>query len=159
MKHSLQVRSVAAALAGDLDSARNVELILPDTGVCSLDPAATGSADAASVQTSCCGSKRTNATLVAFSDGLGGKIANGKPASGATDKSATCCAGENAIAAPAKTVEIAGSSGCCSGPATERADACCKLDEEKKQSGESGCGCNTGPARAELQVLAKTGCC
>lgn len=32
-----QVRSVAAALAGDLDSARNVELVLPETGVCSTD--------------------------------------------------------------------------------------------------------------------------
>ena len=32
-----QVRSVAAALAGDLESARNVELVLPETGVCSTD--------------------------------------------------------------------------------------------------------------------------
>jgi thioredoxin reductase len=32
-----QVRSVVAALAGDWDSARNVELVLPETGVCSVD--------------------------------------------------------------------------------------------------------------------------
>jgi hypothetical protein len=32
-----QVRSVVAALAGDLESARNVELVLPETGVCSTD--------------------------------------------------------------------------------------------------------------------------
>jgi thioredoxin reductase len=31
-----QVRSVAAALAGDLDSARDVELVLPETGVCGV---------------------------------------------------------------------------------------------------------------------------
>ena len=32
-----QVRSVVAALAGDWESARNVELALPETGVCSVD--------------------------------------------------------------------------------------------------------------------------
>ena len=31
-----QVRSVVAALAGDWDSARNVELVLPETGVCTV---------------------------------------------------------------------------------------------------------------------------
>jgi thioredoxin reductase len=43
-----QVRSISAWLAGDAASARNVELVLPATGVCSTDAAvATGS--------SCCG--------------------------------------------------------------------------------------------------------
>jgi hypothetical protein len=37
-----QVRSVAAALAGDLESARNVELVLPETGVCSTDLGGSG---------------------------------------------------------------------------------------------------------------------
>jgi thioredoxin reductase len=37
-----QVRSVAAVLAGDLESARNVELVLPETGVCSTDLAGSG---------------------------------------------------------------------------------------------------------------------
>ena len=32
-----QVRSVAAAIAGDWDAARRVELVLPETGVCSTD--------------------------------------------------------------------------------------------------------------------------
>ncbi len=36
-----QVRSVVAALAGDLDAARRVELTLPATGACSLGPADT----------------------------------------------------------------------------------------------------------------------
>jgi thioredoxin reductase len=35
-----QVRSVVAALAGDLEAARRVELVLPETGVCNLDQAA-----------------------------------------------------------------------------------------------------------------------
>jgi hypothetical protein len=32
-----QVRSVVAALAGDMEAARSVELVLPETGVCSSD--------------------------------------------------------------------------------------------------------------------------
>ncbi len=32
-----QVRSIVAALTGDYEAARNVELILPETGVCSTD--------------------------------------------------------------------------------------------------------------------------
>jgi hypothetical protein len=35
-----QVRSVACALVGDEAGARSVELVLPETGVCSADPAA-----------------------------------------------------------------------------------------------------------------------
>lgn len=42
-----QARSVAAAVAGDWDAARRVELVLPETGVCSLD--------ASLVASACCG--------------------------------------------------------------------------------------------------------
>ena len=42
-----QVRSVVAALAGDWQAARAIDLVLPETGVCSLDPAPAGAA--------CCG--------------------------------------------------------------------------------------------------------
>ena len=44
-----QVRSVVAYLAGDLESARRVELVLPDTGVCSTD-------DLPALSSACCGS-------------------------------------------------------------------------------------------------------
>jgi hypothetical protein len=47
-----QVRSVVAALAGDWESARNVELVLPETGVCS------GPANDAPVAAACCGTDR-----------------------------------------------------------------------------------------------------
>jgi hypothetical protein len=33
-----QVRSITAALAGDRDAARRVELVLPETGVCHRSP-------------------------------------------------------------------------------------------------------------------------
>ncbi len=42
-----QVRSVVCALTGDLEGARDVRLVLPETGVCSLDAARTADA--------CCG--------------------------------------------------------------------------------------------------------
>jgi thioredoxin reductase len=45
-----QVRSIVAALAGDWESARNVELVLPETGVCSANR------DAAPAAAACCGS-------------------------------------------------------------------------------------------------------
>jgi glycine/D-amino acid oxidase-like deaminating enzyme len=45
-----QVRSVVAALAGDWESARNVELVLPETGVCSANRGAEPQAESA-----CCG--------------------------------------------------------------------------------------------------------
>lgn len=44
-----QVRSVIAELAGDHEAARRVELVLPETGVCSATPAA------ATKATACCG--------------------------------------------------------------------------------------------------------
>jgi hypothetical protein len=56
-----QVRSVAAALAGDWDSARRVELVLPETGVCNAKPAAGAAASA------CCGAGSGN---VPAGDGL-----------------------------------------------------------------------------------------
>jgi hypothetical protein len=34
-------------------------------------------------------------------------------------------------------------SGCCGGAPVNNAEACCKLDEDKKEEGEEGCGCNT----------------
>jgi hypothetical protein len=47
-----QVRSVVAALAGDWESARRVELVLPETGVCNARPAA----EPAAAPSACCGS-------------------------------------------------------------------------------------------------------
>lgn len=58
-----QVRSVAAALAGDWDAARDVQLVLPETGVCSTGPLAergvaccgTEAATPAGEASACCG--------------------------------------------------------------------------------------------------------
>ena len=48
-----QVRSIAAEIAGDHDAAARVELVLPETGVCSGPPSESQSADAA--EAGCCG--------------------------------------------------------------------------------------------------------
>jgi N-acetylglutamate synthase-like GNAT family acetyltransferase len=53
-----QARSVVAAIAGDIEAADRVELDLPETGVCSLDPAQ----DAGSNGTACCGPVSTSAS-------------------------------------------------------------------------------------------------
>ncbi|WP_034268188.1 FAD-dependent oxidoreductase [Haloechinothrix halophila] len=54
-----QVRSIAAALAGDQESAERVELVLPETGVCSgsglTDASADEPVDALAEQDGCCG--------------------------------------------------------------------------------------------------------
>lgn len=60
-----QARSVVAALAGDLAAADRVELELPETGVCSLDPVADGEAG------SCCGPTPAAAPVAAPSSGCG----------------------------------------------------------------------------------------
>ncbi len=58
-----QVRSVVAALAGDWDAARRVELVLPETGVCSAKPALAEAAAPAA----CCGSGSSNEPVAAES--------------------------------------------------------------------------------------------
>jgi thioredoxin reductase len=60
-----QVRSVAAALAGDWEAARRVELVLPETGVCNGPAAPAGAAAAAA----CCGSSSSHTELVSIETG------------------------------------------------------------------------------------------
>jgi thioredoxin reductase len=50
-----QVRSVAAALAGDWESARSVELVLPETGVCNRSAAPAPVAATGASTSACCG--------------------------------------------------------------------------------------------------------
>jgi len=70
-----QVRSVAAALAGDREAADTVQLQLPETGVCSSDvgtscdvPAAAPAGIAAETSGGCCGTPEP--VLVGFATGL-----------------------------------------------------------------------------------------
>lgn len=75
-----QVRSIAAFLAGDVEAARRVELVLPETGVCS-----TGR-DAATATASCCGP----AVAVAQTEPLIAGACCG-PAAAPAPKGGGCC--------------------------------------------------------------------
>ena len=45
-------------------------------------------------------------------------------------------------------------SACCGGAPVSNEDACCKLDEDKKADGQSGCGCNSTTTKTST-----TACC
>jgi thioredoxin reductase len=86
-----QVRSVVAELVGDAEAARQVQLVLPETGVCSAGHLTSEGTDSAQ-------------------------------------------------------------SGCCGGPAPEKADACCAADAAAKTAGRDGCGCGSAARPAEEQT-------
>jgi thioredoxin reductase len=88
-----QVRSVAAALAGDWEAARRVELELPETGVCS-GPVAAGGGELASA---CCGPASSSPEPVPALIDLTPRaavIAVAASACCGADEQATCCAAE-----------------------------------------------------------------
>jgi len=133
-----QVRSIVAALAGDIDAADRVELELPETGVCSSSGSATEGFDAAS----CCAPSEPKAVAKATTGRDCGTSSCGVPAT--------------------KPEPVVAAAGCCGGPAKVDASACCALDEAKKAAGESGCGCadakSSMPAVAPAAKVA-TSCC
>lgn len=139
-----QVRSVVAAIAGDLEAADKVELDLPETGVCS----STGSANDGAGSRSCCGPSEP----VALSFPV--------------KKAASSC-GTSSCSTPVPKTEplvaaapAAAASGCCGGPAKTDATACCALDETKKAEGEAGCGCaDAAAAPAKTPTFAATAAC
>jgi hypothetical protein len=127
-----QVRSVVAAIAGDLDAADRVELELPETGVCGTGAGALDSA--------CCGAPEPKA---------GPRL---KPVPSTASGCAT--SSRSAPARPAVPA-AAQSSGCCGGPAKSDASACCAMDETMKAAGTAGCGCSD----TETRVRAKAARC
>jgi hypothetical protein len=84
-----QVRSVVAAIAGDWEAARRVELVLPETGVCSTAPEYEGEG--------CCGTS-----------------ANSEPSAAAEACSTDSCGGP--VLAIAERVDLRAKSGGCCGP-------------------------------------------
>ncbi len=108
-----QVRSVVAALAGDWDAARRVELVLPETGVC-ITQFAEEDANAGS---SCCDASPT-------------------------PPPAPACATGCATPAPPVAAPVPGDAGCCGGAPPEGVGACCLQDADAKAAGKAGCGCS-----------------
>lgn len=147
-----QVRSVAAAIDGDWEAARRVELVLPETGVCItqfIDE------DAGAVAAACCGP-----TPAAASAGCGTGSCGTAAEPVATPAPASCGTGAGettAVEAVGATVAEPAEAGCCGGPAPAGVDACCVRDADAKASGASGCGCGPAPKRAA--VAAAASCC
>ncbi|WP_149540734.1 FAD-dependent oxidoreductase [Siccirubricoccus phaeus] len=77
-----QVRSIAAFLAGDIEAARRVELVLPETGVCSTDRAPAGAA------ASCCSPVEAAQPVLAPVAAGGGCCG---PAKAPAPKAGGCC--------------------------------------------------------------------
>jgi thioredoxin reductase len=76
-----QARSVVSAIAGDWEAARRVELVLPDTGVCSTDRSGNAAA-------SCCGSAAKEPVAVAVDLSIPRKAAR---VPGPEPVRSTCC--------------------------------------------------------------------
>ena len=80
-----QVRSVVAAIAGDWESARKVELVLPETGVCSTD-------NADGQASSCCASAPAELPVVAVrSSAFSLPVLEQAGACCSTSEQSTCC--------------------------------------------------------------------
>jgi thioredoxin reductase len=126
-----QVRSIVAALAGDMEAANRVELVLPETGVCSLDRDSESGGG-------CCGGKPGTQA--------GARAAN--PENQRSDAAAMA-----SVAGQIAVVET----GCCGGAPKSDATACCRKDEDAKAAGEAGCGC--GSESKKSQTAAASSCC
>jgi len=156
-----QVRSVVAALAGDIEAADRVELELPETGVCS----ASGSTTEGLASGACCSPSpavvAVPATIKVAAKGCGTapRRATG-PTSGPTSQVAIPASTCGAPApAPATATARAEAGSCCGGPPTADASACCALDEQKKAEGAAGCGCGTSSTPVPARERAGSACC
>ncbi|MBD7993931.1 FAD-dependent oxidoreductase [Arthrobacter sp. Sa2CUA1] len=92
-----QVRSIAAALAGDQEAADDVQLVLPETGVCSTDLGGScDTPDAATDQgaSSCCAAPEPAATAPAAQESEAGCCGASEPAAAAPaaqESGSSCC--------------------------------------------------------------------
>jgi thioredoxin reductase len=128
-----QVRSVVAAIAGDWESARKVELVLPETGVCS-----TNTTDATSA--SCCGTTPATIVPILASSGTPFVLPALDLISAAVPARATLAAATPGVPTPGAAAPNA----CCS---TVEQETCCEPTDKAACCGTatagsaSGCGC------------------
>jgi len=94
-----QVRSVAAALAGDWDAARDVQLVLPETGVCSTNVLAdrgvaccgTDAATPEGQESACCDGSSTEADTATASSCCGDSAPQVIQLASVTSAKGSCC--------------------------------------------------------------------
>jgi len=104
-----QVRSVVAAIAGDIEAADQVELKLPETGVCGI-----GEPEAASGASDCCGAAASPEPVAALA----------QPTQAGGCGPASCGSGAKPAAVTAQAPAPASKAACC-GPTAKGATACC----------------------------------
>lgn len=167
-----QVRSVVAEIAGDHQAAREVRLVLPETGVCGVSsteccggPAPEG-ADACCVQdaeaktaglTGCgCGSTETNAPELALLEWTAYEPVRSGVAQVAGNHEMVQT---QALVLVEPSAHNSPSTGCCGGPAPADADACCVQDAEAKTAGLTGCGCGSTETSVSVPASSAAGCC
>jgi hypothetical protein len=105
-----QVRSIAAAIAGDMEAARNVELVLPATGVCSTDLN----------EPACCGTESAEDVALARATA---------PSEAAAQAEAVCCGAPAPDVSPALPNELPVLAGVGAGSheaTTQESSACCR---------------------------------
>jgi thioredoxin reductase len=130
-----QVRSVAAAIAGDWDAARQVELVLPETGVCNTTASSSEGA-------ACCGTGPADVPTIAVA-----RDALVLPVLDLTSSPAVSLAPvSGAIGTLPRTGVPMVQSSCCS---AEEQSTCCEPSEKATCCGtpasaapSSGCGCH-----------------
>jgi hypothetical protein len=179
-----QVRSVVAEIAGDHAAARDVRLVLPETGVCGVPdtPSVAAVSGVFGATAGCCGGPApagADACCVKDADakaaGLDGcgcgttEATSSVPAALAGSEQArsvvSVTAGDFASAHNIQLVLAesgvsgAAAAGCCGGPAPEGADACCIKDADAKAAGLDGCGCGTTAVTSSEPVAVGGGCC
>ena len=172
-----QVRSVVAEIAGDHAAAREVRLVLPETGVCgstTLLPAETGvlaplrgvAAARRRRRRRCCvkDADAKAAGLMAAAAARPSHVLRTGRSPGATAGAAGGCVTRATMRRPrhparACRARRGAAAGCCGGPAPAGADACCVKDADAKAAGLDGCGCGTTEATSSVPVAAAGGCC
>jgi hypothetical protein len=117
-----QIRSIVAYLNGDLEAAKNVELDLPETGVCSTDLSVDG-------QSCCAAPTPKEETLIAISDSYILSQADSCCTVEVDGKETACCSEPSAeketlIAMP-KVLVLADEAGSCCSPDKANTSGCC----------------------------------
>jgi hypothetical protein len=158
-----QVRSVVAEIAGDYEAARDVRLVLPETGVCGLPNTyeLAGASVSGGLAGGCCGGPASVGIGAKSSEPVSLRLTGYEPVRSVL----TEITGNKEVARDARLVfaetGVASdpASGCCGGPAPASADACCVKDAEAKAVGLAGCGCGSTTVIPSNTISSAVGCC
>lgn len=158
-----QVRSVVAEIGGDYEAARDVRLVLPETGVCGLPNTyeLAGATVSGGSAAGCCGDPAPVAIAAKSSEPVSPLMTGYEPVRSLVSETT----GNDEVARGAHLllaetgVASDPAAGCCGGPVPANANACCVKDAEAKAVGLAGCGCGSTPAIPVNAIPSAAGCC